>query len=158
MLFDRTSPLTPASVACHRGRRGTILLEVILALGIFFTVATVVFAAMSSSFSTVQRVVVKARAADLAITKLSEIRLGEIEIADDGPNAYEEEDLTDWTWQIVATPVQSDTTLPAPETQVEVVITHAPSGQVYRVVRLFAPETGGRYREPEEMDLLGEEL
>ena len=131
---------------------GTILLEVIIAMGLFFTTAAVVFGALSSSLNTARRVIVKARAADLAVTKLSEIRLGLLELTDDGPNPYEEEALEDWTWQIATEYLESDVLLEVQEVQVEVIIKHVSSGQEYHLVRVLRPAEGGRYRRRDDED------
>jgi type II secretory pathway pseudopilin PulG len=134
----------------RRSRRGTILLEVVIALGLFFVTAAVVFGGLSSSLDTARRLIVRARAADMAVTKLSEIRLGLFEIADDGPNSYEDDDLADWTWEIVTEYLESDVLLEVQEVQVEVIIKHISSGQEYRLVRVLRPEEGGRYRHRDE--------
>jgi len=129
-----------------RSSGGTVLLEVIIALGLFFVTAGIVFGGLSSSLNTARRVIVKARASDLAVTKLSEIALGLLEITDDGPNTYEEEDLQDWTWEIVTQDRESDGLLGVQETQVEVIVRHVPSGHEFHLVRVLRPGEGGAYQ------------
>ncbi len=116
---------------------GTILMEVILALGLFMVTGAVVCGAFSSSFRAVDNVRLQAEAADLAVTKLSEIQIGQLEPDNDGPNAYEEEDLEDWTWEIAAAPLESDLMSDVRLLQVEIVITNTVRGTTYRLVQLM---------------------
>jgi len=122
----------------HRPRagRGTILMEVVLALALFCVSGAIVFSGLSASFGAVDRVRMQAQAADLAVSLLSEIEMGEIEPANDGPNAYEEESLADWTWQVVAVPMEiSSLTGPAMR-QVEVIVRNKDGRTVCRLRRL----------------------
>jgi len=116
---------------------GAILLEVVLALTVFAGAAGVVFSGLSASFVAAERVMIDAQAADLAVTTLSEIMLGERELTDAGPEDFEDEDLAGWQWQIVVEPMEAFTVLETEELQVQVIIRHAESGRGYRLVRLM---------------------
>ena len=135
------------NVALHRitdqagkGRKATILLELVIALGIFFTTAAVVFSGLSASFSAVKRITAGAHAAELAVTKLSEIMIGELDLVESGPNEYDEEDnLPGWTWELVVTPTEGDVLEELP-VQVEVVIRRDEPFCVYRLVQMVWSE------------------
>ena len=119
-------------------------MEVILALGLFMVTGAVVCGSFNSSFRAIDSVRLQAQAADLAVTKLSEIQIGLFEPENDGPNVYEEEDLEDWTWEIVAIPLESDLVSDMKLIRVEIIITHSVRGTTHRLVQLM-PEssTGG---------------
>ena len=125
-----------------RGPAGVVLLEVVLALALFFGAALVVLAGLNASLRTAQRVRLEAEAADLAVTLLSEIQMGLVPPADDGPNEYEYEGLADWTWELVTQPFDEGLTEVAlPEfLHVEIVIRHVPSGYTYRLGQLISSE------------------
>ena len=119
-------------------------MEVVLALALFFLAGTVVYGGLSSSMAAVGRVRLAAQAADLAVTKLAEIQLGELDLLDEGPNAYEEEALAEWTWQIIVTSMDSDVLLDdsqaPPMVQVEIVVAHTSEPVVRRLVQLMPAE------------------
>jgi hypothetical protein len=111
------------------------LLEVVLALALFFGVAVAILGALNTSLRLVRKVRLDAAAADLAVSLLSEIQMGAIPTADAGPTAYEEP-LQDWTWEIVQIPVEGP--LAAMEVaRVEVIIRNTPEGYAYRLYGLL---------------------
>jgi len=57
-------------------RSGVVLLEVVLALSIFFCASLALLAATNIALRTARRVQLEAQAADLAISLLSEIQMG----------------------------------------------------------------------------------
>ena len=128
------------------GRRpkGTILMEVVLALGLFFLAGSVVYGGLSASYGAIGRVRLTARAADLAVTKLAEVHLGELEPVSDGPNLYDEADLAGWSWEIAVTElegqVQLDPAAAPPMLQMEVIVRNDEAGSVYRLVELIEQE------------------
>jgi len=127
--------------------RGTILMEVVLALALFFVSGAIVFAGLSASFGAVDRLRMQAQAADLAVSLFSEIEMGEVEPVNDGPNAYEEESLADWTWQVVATPMELSSLAAPPMRQVEVIVRNKDGRTICRLRRLV--------EEPDEAGLSG---
>lgn len=135
----------PAGKCAGQDRcRGVALLEVVLGLALFFGVAMAILAGLSACVRSAHDMRLEAQAADLAITLLSEIQLGAVEIADIGPMAYEDETLEDWTWQIVVTPVVGNLT-ELDLTRVEIVIRNTPNGYTHRLYHLLtesAAETG----------------
>ncbi len=135
----RRSPARPPHT-----RRGAILLEVVLALALFTAGAGVVIGALSGSIRTVGELKTEARAADLAVSVMSQVQLGIIPATDAGPSPFDEEtDLADWTWQIVTSPADggwANTDLK----RVEVVIHHGPSDYTRRLSELMVdPASAG---------------
>jgi len=125
--------------ACARqdGCRGVALLEVVLGLALFFGVAVAILAGLSACVRSATDMRLEAQAADLAITLLSEMQLGAIDIEDAGPMAYEDETLADWSWEVVVTPVVG--TLTELElTRVEIVIRNTPHDYTHRLYHLLA--------------------
>lgn len=118
---------------------GAILLEVIIALGLLFVTAGIALSGLGSSLRAVNRTALAAKACDLAVTKLAEIRMDLLKPADEGPNIYEEEDLAEWSWEITVEAVEQDLNLPVGTemARLEVIITHIDSGYVCRLVRLL---------------------
>jgi len=114
---------------------GVALLEVVLALALFFGVAVAILGGLNTCVRLVRQVRMEAAAADLAVTLLSEIEIGVVPPTDSGPNLYEEP-LQDWTWEIVATPVEGP--LAAMDVQrVEVILRNTTEGYVYRLYQLL---------------------
>ncbi len=121
-------------------RAGVALLEVVLALSLFFGVAMVILAGLSACVRSASDIRLEAQAADLAVTLLSEIQLGAVEIEDAGPMAYEDEALEDWSWQLVVTPVVT-TLAELDVTRLEIVITNTPHDYTHRLYHLLTEST-----------------
>jgi len=124
-----------------RADAGTILLEVIIALVLFLTAAAVVFSGLSASYTALKRANLSASAADLAVTKLSEIQMGLVDLTSSGPNSYEEEELAGWSWQVVAEPAQSDVLFEPRQVRLEIVIAHEDPAYACRLVHLVFPDS-----------------
>jgi len=125
-------------VGTSAGRRaGLALLEVVLGLALFFGVAVAILAGLSACVRAARDVRLQARAADLAITLLSEMQLGAVEIEDAGPMAYEDEALEDWSWEVVVTPVIGNLT-ELELTRVEIVIYNTPHDYTHRLYHLLS--------------------
>jgi hypothetical protein len=118
------------------GGGGLVLVEVVLAVTLFFCGALVVLTGLSASLHTANRVRTEADGADLAVTLLSEVQMGLVPLVDDGPNEYEEEELADWTWEIVTSDVETRTEAP-PLVRVEIIIHNARENCTCRLVQLF---------------------
>lgn len=112
-------------------RPAVALLEVVLALALFFGVAVAILGGLSACVKAAREVRLEAHAADLAVTMLSELQMGLVPVADSGPTAYEDPDA-EWTWQLVTAPVP--TTIEGTElTNVEVIIRHTAEGYTFRL-------------------------
>jgi hypothetical protein len=119
-----------------------VLLEVVLAMSLFFCAAMVILAGLSSSLSGMQRVQLEARAQDLAVTALSEIQMGLVPLVSDGPIEYEDAALVGWTRQIVVEPYQEQQLgleLPAFQ-RVKVTVRYQPTGYATSLTILMADE------------------
>jgi len=125
-------------------RAGVVLLEVVLAIVLFFGGALVILCGLQASLRTAERVRLEAEAADLAVSLLSEVQMGFVELTDDGPNDYEDEELVGWTWEIVASPVDETPEAP-PLLRVELIVRYEPAQYAFRLVHLM-PEQ----QQPEE--------
>ena len=136
MIEIRSKVQGPRSKATPRFRaRAVALLEVVLALAVFFGVAVAILGGLSMCMRSAREVRLEAQAADLAITVLSEIQMGLGQIADAGPSPFEDP-YADWTWQTVATPVS--TPIDGTElTQIEIVVRNAVNGYTYRLYQLL---------------------
>jgi len=130
-------PMATRAWPCHPARvRAAVLLEVVLALAIFVGMAMTVLVGLSTSVRSARYLGLQTRAADLAVTCFSNLELGLLPAEDAGPEAYEDETLEDWTWQVAVQPVASE--LPDLDlTSVEVTICHTPSGYTYTLCRLL---------------------
>ncbi len=127
-------------------RSGVVLLEVVLALSIFFCASLALLAATNIALRTARRVQLEAQAADLAISLLSEIQMGQRVPADEGPEPYEDEALEGWTWETTIEPVEEDTLLGLDIPQflrVEIIIRYEAEDYAYRLVELMTDEAPG---------------
>jgi hypothetical protein len=128
--------------AAAKGRGGVVLLEVVLAMSLFFCAAMVILAGLSSSLSGMQRVQLEARAQDLAVTALSEVQMGLVPLNSDGPTEYDDPALAGWTRQIAVEPYQEQQLgleLPAFQ-RVEVIVRYQPTGYATSLTILQADE------------------
>jgi hypothetical protein len=129
----RTTPRERAGV--RGARRAIALLEVVLALAVFFGVAITILDGLSASMRAARHVKEDAQAADFAVTVLSEIQMGAVAATDAGPTPFDDPD-GDWTWQVTATTV--DTSVPGVEfIQVQIAIGHTSTGFTYRLYQLL---------------------
>ena len=136
-----------------RAQRGAVvLLEVVIAMALFFGAAVVVLVGLHSSVVAAGRLRLEARAADLAVTLLSELQMGQLAVEDAGPDAYEAEALADWTWEVVTSDVEDAWELEdmLPMKRVEVIVACPRKGFTYHLAHFFPPEdsTGGVQDEP----------
>lgn len=127
-------------VDCRLPKTGAALLEVVFSIAIFVFVAVVILNALNSSMAAANRLVLSAKAADLAVTCLSELEMAGGALQNEGPTPYDEPDQ-DWTWQVVTAAAQLPPAVP-PATQVQVIITYLPTGFSYSIVHI-EPDSSG---------------
>jgi len=129
---------------------GVVLLEVVVAMSLFFAPAVVVLLGLQSSFQAARSLKFEAKAADLAVTLMSEIEMGLVPPEDAGPETYEEERLEGWTWEIVTEDIETSIELdePLPLTRVVVTIEHEPTRRAYTLYRIFSSEPPTVEEEP----------
>jgi hypothetical protein len=131
----RVARRPPCAVSDRPARRAVALLEVVLALALFFGIAVTVLGGLSVCLRSAVQVREEAKAADLAVTVLSELQMQVLPLVDAGPTPFEDPDA-DWAWQTVITPV--DTVVPGLEqVQVEVIVTNIADGYAFRLFQLF---------------------
>ena len=135
---------TTRSIATIPSRRaGAVLLEVVLALTLFFIAGAVILAGLHSTLKSAGRMKDQARGMDLAVTVLSRIQMGLVQIntnitTETDPAAFEDDpDSEGWTWQVIATPLD-DLANEISMSQVEVIIRPPEGEQAYRLVQLMA--------------------
>jgi len=136
MVPGRAGPAAgPAAGVAARPGRAVALLEVVLALALFFGIAVPLLGGLSACVSAVRQSRLDARAADLAVTLLSEMQIGLVPVVDGGPTPFEEPDQ-DWTWQVVTAPV--DVVVEgASLVRVEVVVRRPDDGYAYRLYHML---------------------
>ena len=124
-------------------QHGVVLLEVVISLSIFFIAAAIVFAGMSSSLKAVGTLRSRMHATDLAVTKISELKMGLIEALSFGPEPFDSENerLKDWEYQIEASPAEA-TSDSAPMTRVTVTIIQTQLDQEYPLTTLLPVSDG----------------
>jgi hypothetical protein len=117
-------------------RSGAVLLEIILALSLFFVAAAFVTGSLHTSFQAAGNIKLSAQGADLAVTKMTELQLQPEKIIDSGPEPFAtEEPMSLWTWQVVTAPLELPAILQGPALKRVEVIIRNPSRQfTYRLV------------------------
>ena len=118
-----------------------VLLEVVLAMAIFFGAALVILAGLSASVRGVQRVQTEAQAQDLVVSLLSEVEMGLVPLTSDGPTEYEEPELAGWSRQIVVEPYEEPQIgLELPEFHHVLVVVRHESGYAASLTTLMTDE------------------
>jgi type II secretory pathway pseudopilin PulG len=124
------------------------LLEVVLALALFFGMAVVLLSGLTACVHSTQQVRMSAQASDLAVSILSEVQMGYLPTIDAGPTAFGDP-LADWTWEVAVTSVPmtlSSTSTAMPDLScVEITIHNTPQGftqRLYDVVPTPTDTTG----------------
>ena len=137
--LQTAQPWHPRAKACRpvQARRGAALLEVVVALALFFGVAVAILGGLNTCVQSARDVRLQAQASDLAVTLLSEVQLGLVPVADAGPVTYEAP-LEDWTWEITAVPVDAVVT-GLEVSHIQIIIRNTPQAYVYRLHHL-APQ------------------
>ncbi len=118
--------------------RGVALLEVVLSVGIFVGIASVVLLSFHACVRTANRLKLEAEAADLAVTFLSEVQMGLLEPIETPPEPLEGPN-EEWTWELRAEPTDVAPDL-VPLLRVEVVLFNEPHRFTYRLVHMMPDE------------------
>ena len=122
--------------ARERARAASVLLEVVLALALFIGAATVISAGISASVDAVHRVRLQTHAANLAISIMSELKIGARPLAAVGPENLETP-FDAWLYRVNLN--ASDTAVSETDSTraVEVIVWHTEENVVHRVTQLF---------------------
>jgi hypothetical protein len=122
----------PRSPRCAGNRRAIALLEVVLAIAIFFALSAAVLSGLDACVRSAKNMKLSARASNLAITVMSEVQVGALPVSDAGPNAFDDPLLADWTWEVGVTPIQNLNNPALDLSRVEVVIRNTVEGYTRR--------------------------
>lgn len=125
---------------------GVALMEVVAATAIFFIAAMFVMDGLNSSLKAVRYARIEADAADLAVTVLSEVQMGLLQIKNEGPSPFDETLFPGWTWELAVSGIEDLGDLPDLK-HVEVIVRQTEEGFVYRTGQLVwddpAEQTAG---------------
>lgn len=125
-------------------RRGTALLEVILALALFVIAAAIVTSGMNASTDSLDRQRLNTHAANLAATALAEIQLGIRSTAEAGEQPFAAP-FDQWTAELSVTPTETESGEASGLLRVEVIIRHKESTLVRRLAQVIhVPDTAAR--------------
>ncbi|MEX2673286.1 MAG: hypothetical protein WD294_14375 [Phycisphaeraceae bacterium] len=111
--------------------QGVVLLDVIIALGLFVLTASVVVGGMSASVNSAFRMGRELTAENLAVSVISEMSAGIRPVTAEGPEPFEAP-YEDWTWQVTIPPMPSGQATGGLR-NVEVVIIHEADDVTYRL-------------------------
>lgn len=118
------------------GGRGAILLEVVIALGLFAMAAVFVLDGLNASVRGVRLAQLEATATDLSVTIDSYLRMGGLPLVTSGPEAFTEPIDDQWSWQVVVNDAPDQQLLPQLK-QVEIIIRREVDGFTHRTNRLI---------------------
>lgn len=119
-------------------RRGAVLLEVLLALGLFVFAAAVVTSGLNAAVERTLRLQAQTHALDLAVSVLSEIQMGLRAPQSAGPEPFEAP-FERWTWEVEATPYTFGTEEVAGLQHVTVIVRGETPPAVQRLTEILAP-------------------
>ncbi len=131
---SRSSSIRNPQSEIRNSALGAALLEVVFSVAIFAFSSIVILNGMNSALAAADRVMLQAKAVDLAVTRLSELQMVGGVPQNEGPLAFEEGD-DQWTWEVIATPAEVPPDAPT-ATQVKVVVTYLPTGYSYSIIHL----------------------
>jgi type II secretory pathway pseudopilin PulG len=120
------------------GSRGIALLEVLIALALFTAATGTIVGVLISASRSVERMRTTAVCEDLAVTTLSEIRMGLIQPVDSQPEPFEQP-FDMYYWEL-STSEGLDVLSASGGITVTVTVTHDPSGAFYTLSHILAAE------------------
>jgi len=128
---------TRARTRIGQRERGAILLEIVIGIGLFVLTAAFVLTGLNASVRATRSAHLDADAADLCVSVLSHIQMGEVAMVSDGPWPFDEPVSPDWTWEVVVNDVTDDPLQLTQLRQVEVTIRHANENVTQRLTQLM---------------------
>jgi hypothetical protein len=117
-------------------QHGSVLLEVVLALALFIGAATVISAGISASVDAVHRVRLQTHAANLAISIMSELKIGARPLAAVGPENLEAP-FQEWLYRVNLNAGDVAVTETDATRAVEVIVWHTQENIVHRTTQHF---------------------
>lgn len=137
--------------ARHRAKprhlAGAVLLEVLVALGLFVFAATIVSNGLNAAVERTLRLKLQTHALDLAVSVLAEIQIGMRPAQPAGPEVFAAP-FEAWTWQIETVPYSFGTEELAGLQQVTVIVRGGAPPTVQRLTELLLPPAGGLEPDP----------
>lgn len=124
-----------------------VLLEVILALGLFVAAAALLGAALTAAIDGVDRQRLQTHAGNLAVSVLSEIQLG-IRSATESSATPFAPPFDQWTAQVTQTPAETETGEASGAMLVEVIIRHADPPMTHRLAQMLRPVDAPKLEAP----------
>ena len=125
------------------GKRAAVLLEVVLALVLFVAAAAVITSAINASLESVERQKLNLHAANLAITVLSELQLGQRSAETAGPEPFRPP-FEHWSWQLVPSSREARLLEAESLTVVEVIVRHDDPPVTYRIAQSLKAVRGAK--------------
>lgn len=119
-----------------KGRNGSVLLEVILALVLFVAAATIITAGMNASVAAVERLRRDTHTLNLALSLIAEVQMNVRPLENAGPEPFEAP-FEDWMWRIDVSALESPAVEADALKKVEVVVWHATENSNQRIAQLF---------------------
>lgn len=139
-----------SAITVTTGARGTALLEVVLALALFVAAAAIVTSGMNASAESLQRQRLNTHALNLACTVMAEVQLGIRSVAAGGEQGFEPP-FEDWTWQVSASPTETEAGDAGGSLRVEVIIRNKNSSIVRRLAQWVRVDSLARSAAPETL-------
>jgi hypothetical protein len=119
----------------NRGQDASVLLEVVLALALFIGAATVISAGISASIEAVHRVRMQTHAVNLAVSIVSELKIGARPLVAIGPENLEAP-FQEWLYRIDLSADETASEFNSTRA-VEVIVWHTQENIVHRVTQHF---------------------
>ena len=120
------------------GRRsGFILIEVVLALGLFVGAASVIVTGLNAALNSTEELRLETTAANLAFTVFSKLQMGILAGDDSKPHTFGHPDQ-EWTWKVDSAPWGNQARGNMALERVEVTVRHKHSDMVYRLAQVVA--------------------
>jgi len=116
-------------------RRGSILMEVVIALSLFFVAGVFIMDGLNSSIRGVSTIKLEADATDLAVTTFSEVQMGLTPLENAGPVGVAFAGAEGWTYELIVEPVEELTDMPQLK-RVHVVVRNDANAFTYRTTHL----------------------
>ena len=126
--------ITPTGHGFRRAR-GSVLLEVVLALTLFAAAALIIGSGLSTSFDSIERLRLNTHAANLAISVMAELQMGTKSLTLDKAEPLETP-FDFWTWEAIALPLETELDQPSDLEPVEVIIRHEQPPVEYHLTQL----------------------
>jgi hypothetical protein len=118
-----------------QSRRGAILLEVIFSIALLAGACAAIIGGFNACAQANRDLWMESKAADLAVTMLTEMQMGVVPPEDDGPTDYADP-LADWCWQVVTADLPPQTLDGPTMRQVQIVVTYKPDSYSYTLMEL----------------------